>query len=117
METCPLQIHCLLDYSLEDSINDKFKLNTFRILQEQLNNIIKHAKASNVHITLSKTDTGIMLSIADDGVGFDTTQKSKGIGIKNIISRSELYKGNANFISEPGKGCMLAITFPAEYAI
>jgi PAS domain S-box-containing protein len=116
METCPVQIDYILDDCLEDSINEKFKLNTFRILQEQLNNIVKHAKASNVHITLSKTDTGIMLSIADDGVGFDTTQKAKGIGITNIISRSELYKGNANFISEPGKGCLLAITFPAEYA-
>ena len=116
MEICPVQIHYILDYSLEETMSEKFKLNIFRILQEQLNNIVKHAKASDIHVTLSKTDTSFMLSIADDGVGFDTTQKVKGIGISNIISRSELYKGNANFISESGKGCMLAVTFPAAYA-
>jgi PAS domain S-box-containing protein len=116
METCPVQIHYILDRSLEDTMSEKFKLNTFRILQEQLNNIVKHAKASDIHISLSKTDTGFMLSIADDGVGFDTTKKTKGAGINNIISRSELYKGNANFISESGKGCMLAVTFPGLYA-
>lgn len=113
MEASPIKIQLMLDHELENTMSEKFKLNTFRILQEQLNNIIKHAKASAVQITLSKTVSGLLLSIADDGIGFDSTQKAKGLGIGNIISRTELYKGNANFISEPGKGCILTVSFPA----
>lgn len=112
METYPVKIYCTLDPSMEETMSVKFKLNTFRILQEQLNNILRHAKATHINITISHPDAGLMLSIEDDGVGFDTTQKSKGIGLTNIISRAELYKGNARFISSAGKGCLLSVTFP-----
>jgi PAS domain S-box-containing protein len=113
METYPVKIHCKMDDSLEETMSEKFKLNTFRIFQEQLNNILKHAKASHIVIAISQTKAGFILSIADDGTGFDTTKKMKGIGINNIISRSALYKGNARFTSAPGKGCKLVVTFPA----
>jgi signal transduction histidine kinase len=117
METSPLKIHCILDYALELTMSEKFKLNTFRIFQEQLNNTLKHAKATNVHISFSQTPAGYVLSIADDGEGFDVHKKTTGIGIGNIISRAELYKGNAHFLSEPGKGCTLVVTFPVIYAV
>lgn len=114
MEIYPVKIRCMLDHAAEKAMNDKFKLNIFRIFQEQLNNILKHANASNIHITLSTTGAGVAFSIADNGVGFDNRQKVKniGIGISNIISRVESYKGKADFITEPGKGCKLVITFP-----
>ena len=116
METYPVKVFCMLDDTMEDKMTHKFKLNTFRILQEQMNNILKHAKATEIHITVSQTDAGFLLSIADNGKGFDTKKKMNGIGISNIISRAELYHGNANFISEIGKGCMLALTFPVDNA-
>jgi PAS domain S-box-containing protein len=116
MQTYPVQIHCILDESLIDTLTPKFKLNLFRILQEQLNNIIKHAKASEIYIKLSQTDTGPTLSISDDGKGFDTTKKAKGIGISNIISRAKLYEGHASFISAQGKGCKLVVNFPIASA-
>lgn len=112
METYPINIYCTLDESLEETLSDKFKLNTFRILQEQLTNILRHAKASEVHISIAPADAGLRLFIADDGVGFDCAKRPKGIGMRNIISRAELYKGETQFISEPGKGCTLIIHFP-----
>ena len=47
-------------------------------------------------------------------VDFDPANKSKGIGVGNIINRAELFNGSANFISQPDKGCLLSVTFPIE---
>jgi PAS domain S-box-containing protein len=112
MEVNPVKISCELARFEENSVNDKFKMNVFRIIQEQLNNILKHAKATQVRVTLSQTKTTIMLSIADNGVGFDTAKNQKGIGIANIKNRAKSYSGVADFVSQPGKGCVLTVTFP-----
>jgi len=117
METHPIKIFCVQDNLIEKHLNDKFKLNIFRIVQEQLNNILKHARASVVKIRLSQNKNTIMLSVADNGVGFNTTKKINGIGIKNIKSRAKIFRGSANFISQPGKGCVLAVTFPVTNAL
>lgn len=84
----------------------------YRIVQEQLNNIIKYAKASHVTITLRVTGKNIFLSITDDGVGFNLSEKSKGIGLKNISSRVEFYSGSLRIITAPGKGCTLEVIIP-----
>ena len=98
----------------EEQSGDGLKLVIYRIIQEQLNNILKHADASEVEIELKNEQVGVELIIKDNGKGFDTTKESLGIGITNIISRAELYKGTANFISQPGKGCSLIVSFPVE---
>ncbi|TAL46362.1 MAG: PAS domain S-box protein, partial [Chitinophagaceae bacterium] len=112
MEVNPVRISCSLDSFMEHSVKDKFKLNVFRIVQEQLNNILKHAKATEVTISLSQNKTSILLTISDNGVGFDTSKKRKGIGVANIKSRAASYKGTADFVSQPGKGCVLTVRFP-----
>jgi two-component system sensor histidine kinase UhpB len=112
MEVNALEISFKLDQSLEDQMGDKFKLNTFRIFQEQLNNILKHSGASKAGFTFSNTRTELKFCITDNGIGFDTKQKAKGIGMSNILDRAKLYKGSAEFISEPCKGCKLALRFP-----
>jgi PAS domain S-box-containing protein len=119
METYPVKIHCALQPSLEESMSDKFKMNAFRIVQEQLTNILKHARASDIHITMSETNGIFTLSIADNGIGFDNRKKSGnvGIGISNITSRAEFYRGKAKFITEPGNGCKLVITFPTALTL
>jgi PAS domain S-box-containing protein len=114
MEVNPVKISCALKSFKENSVNEKFKLNVFRIVQEGLNNILKHAHATEVTIRLIQNKKSIILAISDNGIGFDTTNKSKGIGVRNIINRAELYKGNASFISQPGEGCFLTVTFPVE---
>jgi PAS domain S-box-containing protein len=113
MESNPAKIHFSgIDISLEDSMDNKFKLNIFRIVQEQMTNIIKHAEASEIDIGIVEKASRVLLSIADNGVGFDSSKKTAGIGMTNIVSRAKLYKGNANFISRPGQGCKLLVTFP-----
>jgi len=113
----PIKIVCKMDESLHTRMSEKFNLDIFRIVQEQLNNIIKHARASRVRIGLSQNETEIQLTVADNGVGFDVTKNVDGIGIINIKSRAEFYKGSATFVSMPGKGCILTARFPVEYAI
>lgn len=97
---------------IENSVDKKFKLNIYRIVQEQLNNILKHAKAKKVTIMLSQNSHSIMLSVTDNGVGFDTAKKQKGIGVDNIKSRAAHYNGTACFTSQPGHGCKLEVVFP-----
>jgi PAS domain S-box-containing protein len=117
MEVNPVKIKADLKDFKEKNINDKFKLNVFRILQEQLTNILKHAKATQIAISLLQNKQSIILSITDNGVGFDTQKKRNGIGIANINSRVSTYNGNVDFISKPGKGCTLTVTFPFTDAL
>jgi signal transduction histidine kinase len=107
-----LQIDLVADSFFEEDIKYDFKLNVFRIVQEQMNNIIKHAKATHVNIELMRNNHMVYLKIADDGVGFDVSQQRKGIGIYNIMSRSDLYNGIVDIQSSPGNGCGIYITFP-----
>lgn len=95
----------------ENRLSDKLKLAIYRIIQEQLNNILKHSKAKNVFIGFRRTQDILQLSIRDDGQGFDVTQKRKGVGLQNIVNRSELFNGSASVISNPGKGCEVIVTF------
>ena len=112
-----MKISCELDSFEENSVNNKFKLNIFTIVQEQLNNIIKYAGATEVIINLSQSIKSIVLTICDNGIGFDTVKKQKGIGITNIKSRVASYKGNVDFISKPGHECILAVIFPVTDAL
>jgi two-component system, NarL family, sensor histidine kinase UhpB len=96
----------------EDQIEDRRKLTLFRIVQEQLNNIVKHARATRVLIRLSGESAFIVLTIADNGVGFDVGRHRKGVGITNIISRTELFNGRVDIQSAPGEGCILSVSVP-----
>ena len=89
----PIQILFTAKDFIEDELNDKFKLNIFRIVQEQINNILKHAQAKKININMEDYDGKLLISITDDGIGFDTRKKKAGVGITNIKSRSELYNG------------------------
>ncbi|MDR3716469.1 MAG: PAS domain S-box protein [Puia sp.] len=100
----------------EESIDDRRKLTIFRIIQEQLNNIIKHAKASEVLIRLGLEGENIRLVVGDNGRGFDTTRHRKGVGITNIISRTELFNGQVDIRSSPGEGCTLTVDLPVAQA-
>lgn len=106
------QVELIRDIRTEKKIDKSMELMLYRIAQEQLNNIRKYARAAKATITLTTGEGNLFFSIADDGVGFDTSQKAKGIGLKNISSRVDFYSGNMNIISAPGKGCLLNINIP-----
>jgi PAS domain S-box-containing protein len=112
MEVNAVKVSFSVENFKDESVDEKFKLNLFRIVQEQINNILKHAHATEVDIKLTQNKKSIILSISDNGIGFDTTLNKKGIGIANIKSRAATYKGTANFITSPAGGCVLRVTFP-----
>jgi signal transduction histidine kinase len=88
------------------------KLNIYRILQEQVNNIYKYAEAKNVSISIKIVKNEILVEIEDDGKGFDVKRKRKGVGITNMLNRVETFNGKMEIKSEPGKGCHIAISIP-----
>ncbi|MEP6748171.1 MAG: PAS domain S-box protein [Bacteroidota bacterium] len=90
-------------------IDEKMKLHVFRIVQEQVNNILKHSEATSAKIILRNNRNTIALIISDNGKGCDTTERKKGVGIRNIMSRTELYHGKLIVTSSPGKGYELNI--------
>jgi PAS domain S-box-containing protein len=95
-------------------LNENIKLMIYRIVQEQINNILKHAAASQVEIKIGADPENLELVITDNGVGFDTNKKSKGIGLRNIDNRVRFYNGITHVISRPGKGCRLEISIPMQ---
>jgi signal transduction histidine kinase len=95
----------------EQQLDDKLKMTIFRIVQEQLNNTIKHAAASQVFISILQKDRLLQITIADDGKGFNINKKRTGIGITNIISRTELFNGRVKIESAPGHGCRMQVSF------
>lgn len=96
----------------DNSLNEDLQLTVYRIVQEQITNIRKYAKASEVAIFLMKEGNSLSLSVKDNGIGFDVEQKAQGIGLKNISSRVNFYSGRMNIISSPGNGCILNINIP-----
>jgi signal transduction histidine kinase len=95
----------------ENTVPDKLKLNIYRIVQEQFNNIIKYAKANTIHLKIVQDGERIYLYIKDDGIGFDTAIKSAGVGFTNMKTRASLHNGDMKVESSPGKGCEVTIIF------
>jgi two-component system, NarL family, sensor histidine kinase UhpB len=96
----------------ESLVPDNIKETLYRIIQEQLTNIIRHAKAANAVITLYNTASTVLLSIQDNGLGFNTTQSRNGVGITNILNRVDTCNGSVQIFSSPGKGCRLEVSIP-----
>ncbi|GAA4341469.1 PAS domain-containing sensor histidine kinase [Flaviaesturariibacter amylovorans] len=90
------------------------KLLVYRVVQEQLNNIVKYAGARQVRVTLTVAEPQVQLEVADDGQGFDPAHVRTGIGLRNIRSRLQLYAGTLVVDAAPGKGCVLRAQFQAH---
>ncbi|WBX77776.1 ATP-binding protein [Tenacibaculum ovolyticum] len=95
--------------------NEVTKANIYRIIQEALQNILKHAKAEKVTLAFSKDDQHIIIELKDNGVGFNSKKGKKGIGIKNIKSRVKKLNGSVEFLSELSKGTSLIIKIPYKF--
>lgn len=95
-------------------IQTDIQLNLYRILQEQLNNIVKYSKAKKVDVQLTCIDNKARLFIADDGVGFDPSAIKNGIGLENIRRRTKLFNGHIEINAAPGKGCRVLVELPVQ---
>lgn len=107
------------DVQFDNSIDEELKLSAekslilFRLLQEVINNIIKHSSATKIIISLNQVQSDILLSITDNGVGFVAGDVSKnGMGLSNLSRRTNAIDGELNIISAPGKGTTIAIKVP-----
>jgi len=108
-----------LDLSIE-AIGQFFSIeeqrHLYRLLQESLNNVIKHADARNIHIVAKQVENDVVLAIHDDGVGFDTaavakdTGTSRGMGLQAMDERVKILKGTMEIHSNPGAGTSLIFT-------
>lgn len=111
--------HSILKVDLSsEGLNERLDTNVetvlYRVIQECVNNVIKHSGANHLDISLIKDADGISATIEDNGKGFDIDQSKhfEGMGLKNIITRVEYLKGTVEFDSKPGRGTLVAIHIP-----
>jgi signal transduction histidine kinase len=97
-------------------LSQHFALNCYRIVQELLQNCMKHAKAQEILVQLTRTDQQIALIVEDDGVGFNQETVLKGMGTGNIQQRVQFLKGEMSIQTAPGKGTSTLITVSVQPA-
>jgi len=93
-------------------LTDDLKLNIYRVIQEQIGNILKYAGAKNVSISIKEQGDAINIITTDDGKGFNMNSQRKGIGISNMINRIESYNGKVKIESSEGNGCKIQVFIP-----
>jgi PAS domain S-box-containing protein len=93
-------------------ISNKIQLAFYRILQEQLGNIMRYSKAKKISITLKKFKNKIYFKIKDNGIGFDMQSIKMGIGLENIKRRAKILNGTSKINTMLGKGCEIIISVP-----
>ncbi len=99
----------------EARLNRETEIVTYRLVQECLNNVAKHSSATTVNIRLRSTDSLVVLSVKDDGVGFDpavAAKKPNSFGLAGIRERVGLLGGKLTVASRPGKGTNISIELP-----
>lgn len=92
-----------------DSIDSLIKITVFRIVQESLLNISKHANASTCHVSILLDDDHLVLEIKDDGIGFDLNATKQGIGLQNIQERAKTISAVLEIKSKPNKGTTIRL--------
>ena len=99
---------------LDTRLDNQVETVLYRVIQEIVNNIIKHAKASQISMQLIRHETELSIMIEDNGVGFDTNQLDnfEGIGLKGIQTRIEFLNGTVHFDSSIGRGTTVIIDVP-----
>ena len=99
-------------FNIEHRLPQKIEITIYRIAQELINNIIKHSKATEVSLQLFNTNNTVILIVEDNGVGFSSKEKKKGIGLLNISSRLDIVNGNVNFEPSPKSGTLVTVKIP-----
>lgn len=108
--TQKLKVHFYTN-SLSRIFKEAERMVIYRIVQEQVNNILKHAQASTVVIQLLEKNGYVNLSISDNGIGFNQKSVKLGLGLRSIKNRVDYCNGTMKIHSSPGKGTMLGVIF------
>ena len=94
----------LQTYGMEERLEQSTEIVLYRIVQELLNNVIRHARAGHVLVQLIRKQDRFSLTVEDDGVGFDSNDCRMGAGIANVKARAEYLGGVVDIHSAPGQG-------------
>jgi signal transduction histidine kinase/predicted ATPase len=97
---------------LDQRLAEEMEVRVYRICQELVQNVIKHAKASKVRIQIILHNDSLNLVVEDNGVGMIKDNLSRGLGFSTIQSNVDLFKGTFSIESQPGKGCLVLIDLP-----
>jgi signal transduction histidine kinase len=109
---------CSLRVDGQMALDDKRATEVFRIVQESLTNISRHALASAVHIVLDRFDDHYLLEVRDNGRGFDPAKrKLKSFGLIGLRERALVLGGEARVTSAPGQGTVVKVSFPISIAM
>lgn len=108
------------DLQIDEQVGDlsPWQTNTvFRLVQESLTNVGRHARARSVHVSLRRQPGACVLTVRDDGLGFDPTKIGmKSLGIQGMRERAEMLDGHLDLHTRPGEGTSIVVTFPVEPA-
>ncbi|MBN2667603.1 MAG: hypothetical protein JXR60_00110 [Bacteroidales bacterium] len=95
-----------------DKLDEDLQIELYRILQELLNNILKHAKATEIDVQFIQHEDYINITVEDNGLGFDIGKKKAGIGLKNIKDRLLRRNGKLNIDTKAQRGTVISIEIP-----
>ncbi|MBK8950954.1 MAG: sensor histidine kinase [Flavobacteriales bacterium] len=102
----------LRHHGLDKRLERSMEIMLYRIVQEQLSNVLKHARARNVSIDLTRIPGLVSVIVTDDGTGFDPNAVKDGIGLGNVRTRAAAFGGSVNIDSRPGKGTTVSVECP-----
>ncbi|KIP20751.1 Oxygen sensor histidine kinase nreB [Anoxybacillus ayderensis] len=95
-------------------LSPTMEINLYRIIQEALHNVMKYAKATEVRISIEQTERELLVSVADNGVGFHVEEKREGLGLKHIQERVFHLGGETTITSAPMEGTTIFVRVPLE---
>lgn len=105
----------LFPYGLEKRLDPTLELTLYRIIQELVNNAVKHSNCKKIDIHLTKDEKSLVLIVEDDGDGFDPDKAQMGLGLKNIKQRSLKINASFKVDSTVGKGTSVIIETPLNH--
>jgi signal transduction histidine kinase len=107
-----LKVKVIAD-ELDDDLPDSTRICIYRVVQEALNNCVKHSQAREARVVIQRDEGGLSISVQDDGVGFDPAH-NKGLGLLGMIERVSGLGGQFHIESQPACGTILSTYFPLE---
>ncbi len=112
LEEGPEIIFQYFGFNYPSTIDSNVALNIYRIIQELVNNAIKHARCKEIFVQISKTINEMTITVEDDGIGFSTENVKKGMGLENIRSRVNYLRGEFNVESSDNQGTLFLVQIP-----
>lgn len=97
---------------LEGRLAEEMEVRVYRICQELVQNVIKHAQATHVRIQIILHKDSLNLMVEDNGIGLNKERMTRGFGFGTVQSNVDLFKGTLEIESQPGRGCLVLIDLP-----